>query len=581
MCGIIACAGSGVSKKLLDGLKALEYRGYDSAGIGVVGEKLVIVKTTGPVKGLANKKLPDGFAGVAHTRWATHGSVTLENTHPFTDCKGELCIAHNGTIENYKELRAELENRGHVFKSSTDSEVIAHLLEEEPSLEKGMLKAMKELRGCYAVAIVRKGFNGIAGFRKGAPLAVAVTGREAFMASDPSAIPCEKAARLPDECCVLCKPGRCKAFNEEGEVSLKWFLNAFKPGGESEEPFMKKEIEEQPAMLWRNQSLDVKPLLESVLGKERVLMTACGSSWHACTYAQYLLESALRVKCRAEHASEFRYRSPVIEGRDLLLAVSQSGETMDTLEALRLARGVCETACVVNAPGSSLWEEADLKVGMGAGVEVGVASTKAFLAELWVFASLALEGCRQGLVSDPFLVEEAEALPARVEEALNTSKAAEDLARLFLDKGFNNALFLGRGLNYPVALEGALKLKEVSYIHAEGYPAAEMKHGPIALVDPEMPVVFVATGQDLLFEKVLLNMEEVKSRKGFVVTITDSEDERVKSLSNFLIKVPKTHPFLAPLVNVVPLQWLSYHAATLKGLNVDKPRNLAKSVTVE
>jgi glucosamine--fructose-6-phosphate aminotransferase (isomerizing) len=608
MCGIVGYLGPKKAVPILiEGLRRLEYRGYDSAGIAVIeGKSIVIEKTKGKVQALANliaQKEYSGIVGIAHTRWATHGVPNNVNAHPHADCRGDIVIVHNGIIENFIALKTYLEGKGHVFSSDTDTEVIAHLIEETYNgrLFDTLALALAKVEGTYGLAILsKKEPDRLFAARKGSPLVIGKGKDEYFIASDVAAILryTNEIVYLEDGEVVEVRPdGFSVKSADNEEVSKKieqisWSLNMIEKGGYDH--FMLKEIFEQATSL-RNAMrgrlnfeegtarLDgLLPHIDDLKDARRIIITSCGTSWHAALIGEYLIEELAGVPVEVEYASEFRYRSPVINPKDIVLVISQSGETADTLGALKEAKrkgaivlGIC------NVVGSTIARETHAGVYIHAGPEIGVASTKAFTCQVLVLTMLALMLGRMRnlpLERGRRIVEAIREIPNLVQGVLDKSEELKGIAANISAR--NNALYLGRGYNFPVALEGALKLKEISYIHAEGYPAAEMKHGPIALIDANMPVIVIAT-RDPIYEKIMSNIAEIKARNGSVLSIVTEGDTSIKSLSDMVFEVPETMPFLAPIINVIPLQLLAYHAAVKRGCNVDQPRNLAKSVTVE
>ncbi len=608
MCGIVGYIGKNRAVPvLIDGLKRLEYRGYDSAGLAFFENSgLIIKKTKGKVRDLEEllkNSSYSGTAGIAHTRWATHGVPNRINAHPHTDCSGEITIVHNGIIENYSALKKYLENRGHVFKSDTDTEVIAHLIEENysGSLFDTLPAALAEVEGTYGLAVIsKKEPDRIFAARKGSPLLIGKGKDEFFIASDVAAIlryTNEIIYIEDDEIVELKRDGFSVKSTSNKKVSKKvqqisWNLDMIEKEGFPH--FMLKEIFEQKTSL-RNTlrgrlnheegTVRLDGLLEytnQLKNSSRIIITACGTSWHSALIGEYLIEELAGIAVEVEYASEFRYRSPIINEGDIVFVISQSGETADTLGAMKEAKrkgaivlGIC------NVVGSTIARESDAGVYIHAGPEIGVASTKAFTSQVLVLAMIALMLGRMKNLPLESGIKIAKALgeiPDLVERVLKKDKEIKEIA-LSLSK-HSNALYLGRGYNFPVALEGALKLKEISYIHAEGYPAAEMKHGPIALIDKNMPVIVIAT-KDAVYEKIMSNIAEIKARNGSVISIVTRGDEKIKELSDGIFEVPETMTFLSPIVNVIPLQLLAYHVAMERGCDVDQPRNLAKSVTVE
>lgn len=611
MCGIVAYVGHReASDVIIKGLKRLEYRGYDSAGIALINGGLNIYKRKGKVSELENhvKGLSlHSTIGMGHTRWATHGEPNDANAHPHYSASGRLAIIHNGIIENYGALKQELINKGHQFKSDTDTEVFIHFIEdikdyENCSLEEAVRLALTKVVGAYAIVVMSiEEPRLLVAARKGSPLVVGVGDGEFFLASDATPIIeyTKEVIYLNDQEIVVIKDEELQ-IKDTANLPLTPYiqtidleLETIEKGGY--EHFMLKEIFEQPHSIGdcMRGRLDtrvgrlvlggLREYLNKLVNADRILIIACGTSWHAGLVAEYFFEEFCRIPVEVEYASEFRYRNPVIREGDVVIAISQSGETADTLAAIELAKargaiifGVC------NVVGSSIPRATHAGAYTHAGPEIGVASTKAFTAQLIVLNMIALIVAQQkGTVTEQKFHEmlvEMEQLPNKVEETLRVNSKVEEIAEVFKDA--RNFIYLGRGYNFPVALEGALKLKEISYIHAEGYPAAEMKHGPIALIDDEMPVVFIAT-RDSSYEKIVSNIQEVKARKGRVIAIVTEGDKLIPSMADFIIEVPEVHEALAPIISVVPLQLLSYHIAVMRGCNVDQPRNLAKSVTVE
>jgi len=608
VCGIVGYVGRRSARQILvEGLKRLEYRGYDSAGVALAnGRDILCVRAVGRIARLEEKlngRQPDGSTGIAHTRWATHGAPNEANAHPHRDCTGSLAVVHNGIIENYRRLKAELIGRGHTFRSDTDTEVIAHLIEEQLDGDfcEAVRAALKQLEGTYGLAVISGRFpRQLVVARNGSPLVVGVGDGEHIIASDVSAIiqHTRQIVYLEDnEIAVVTAAGMKTHTIDNRPVQKKieqvhWDLAAVEKAGYDH--FMQKEIHEQPesitnAMRGRLR-LDTS---EAVLGGlaahnkmlrrvRRIVITSCGTSYHAGLVGECMLEEFCRIPVEVEYASEFRYRDPVLEDGTVLMAISQSGETADTLAALREARrrGV-PTLGVCNVVGSTIPRQTDCGVYLHAGPEIGVASTKAFTSQLIVLYLITLYlGRRRGISSakGAEMIQALAEIPDRVRSILAREEEVLDIAHRYKDS--EHALYLGRGYNYPVALEGALKLKEISYIHAEGYPAAEMKHGPIALIDRNMPVVCIAT-RDGVYEKVISNIEEVAARGGQVIAIATEGDEQIAEKAEQVFYVPEVPPALSPLLTVIPLQLLAYHIAVLRGCDVDKPRNLAKSVTVE
>jgi glutamine---fructose-6-phosphate transaminase (isomerizing) len=608
MCGIVGYVGSKeAAPLLLDGLKRLEYRGYDSAGIATLcNGRFTIHKSAGKLSALLEKmagEKPPGSVGIAHTRWATHGPPTEQNAHPHTDCTGQIVAVHNGIFENFAERKADLKSRGHEFKSETDTEVFAHEVEEafRGDLFAAVQSATKKLTGAYAVLVSSSAEPGVlVTAREGPPIAVGLGQNENWVASDPVALVpwTREVVFLEDGDVARVDAKSVRIVDAEGHPlerdshHVLWDAVAAEKGGYRH--FMAKEIHEQPTAVAETfggkVSLETgeltlaSPLLEPdrVAKFDRVLLLACGTSWHAALIGKFLIEGMARLPVEVDYGSEFRYRSPVVDERTLTIGISQSGETADTVAALSEARRAgSPIAAIVNVPGSQMARMADSVLPTHAGPEIGVASTKAFTTQLAVLFLIAAKlresrGRAKGLTQ-----EERSALsglPAALQRALALEPEIERQARNFHDA--KNFLFLGRGLHYPIALEGALKLKEISYIHAEGYPAGEMKHGPIALVDESLPVVVLAP-HDAWREKTISNLREVKSREGISLVVTTRDDEEISSLADWSLVIPETIPELQPIVSVLPLQLLAYHMAVRRGCDVDQPRNLAKSVTVE
>ncbi len=610
MCGIIGYVGSrSCLPILLEGLKRLEYRGYDSAGIAVQENgHLKIVKAAGKIRVLESRldgARPEGCSGIAHTRWATHGEPNDLNAHPHTDGSSKLALVHNGIIENYQVLKSALETEGHRFRTQTDTEVLAHLIEKYLkrglNLERAVGAALRKVDGTYGIAVMYEGEPGtVIGARKGSPLVVGIADGEYFLASDVAPIVehTRQVVYLDDgEMAVLTPDGFHTATIAHEPVDkpvheVDWDLGQIEKGGYDH--FMLKEICEQPDSvrnslrghldlnegLARLGGLNMTP--EEMLKVQRVIILGCGTSWHSGLIGEYMIEEHARIPVEVEYASEFRYRNPVIEPGTLVLVISQSGETADTLAAMREAqRKGARALGIVNVVGSTIARESDGGVYLHAGPEIGVASTKAFTSQVTVLALLTLAFGRQRQMSRESGIElarELDTIPAKIQRIL---EGRDKIARIAQEYGrHNNFIYLGRGYNFPVALEGALKLKEISYIHAEGYPAAEMKHGPIALIDENMPVVFICT-RDSAYDKVVSNMMEVRARKGRIVAIATEGDEEVAGRADHVLYVPQTLPMLQPLLSVIPLQLLAYDVAVQRGCDVDQPRNLAKSVTVE
>lgn len=611
MCGIVAYLGPRQAQEvIIKGLKRLEYRGYDSAGIALMNGGLNVYKKKGKVSELeatlAGLDL-NSHIGMGHTRWATHGEPNDGNAHPHYSATKKLAIIHNGIIENYSSLKQELSSKGHVFHSDTDTEVFIHFIEdikdnENCPLDEAVRLALTKVVGAYAIVVMSlEDPNLLIAARKGSPLVLGIGKDEFFMASDATPIIeyTNEVIYLNDQEIAVIKDGKL-SIKDTSNLPLTPYvqivdmeLEAIEKAGF--EHFMLKEIFEQPrsimdCMRGRLDSASGRLILgglreyvNTLVNADRILIVACGTSWHAGLVAEYFFEETCRIPVEVEYASEFRYRNPIIREGDVVIAISQSGETADTLAAIELAKskgaiifGVC------NVVGSSIPRATHAGAYTHAGPEIGVASTKAFTAQLTVLYMIALiVAQKKGTITEQKFREilvEMENIPAKVEKTLKLNDQILEIAEAF--KYAENFLYLGRGYNFPVALEGALKLKEISYIHAEGYPAAEMKHGPIALIDEEMPVVFVAT-KDSSYEKIVSNIQEVKARKGKVISVVTEGDSLIRKMSEYVIEIPATIDPLMPLISVVPLQLLSYHIAVLRGCNVDQPRNLAKSVTVE
>jgi len=599
MCGIIGYIGEkDAGPILIKGLENLEYRGYDSAGLCVVGAGgLEMIKKKGKVIELKNSyefSGIDGKVGIAHTRWATHGEPTEVNAHPHLDSGGEIAVVHNGIIENYHSLRKLLKEEGFNFASETDSEVLAHLIKKFYSgdLEDAVVKALKLVEGAFGISVVHSNEEKIVAARRGSPLVLGVGDGEMFVASDVPAI-MEHTKRViylnDDEIASITKRNYL-IKNLDGEIrdknveEVKWDVEEIEKGGFKH--FMLKEIFEQPKSIenvLRGRVKDGRLTLTLNFDAreiEKVVLVGCGTSWHAALIGKHLIEKLARVPTEVDYASEFRYRNPLLDKKNLVVAISQSGETADTLAAVREAKSKgSKTIGLVNVVGSTIAREIGSGIYLHAGPEIGVASTKAFTSQVVALALLALHlRMGRGLGEDNGISKDLSEISSKVKEVFDNAGRIEEIARAF--KESKNFLYLGRGVNFPAALEGALKLKEISYIHAEGYPAAEMKHGPIALIDEEMPVVCICPKDDT-YDKVLSNMEEVRSRQGRIIAITNEDDEKVRALAEHVIVVPKTDELLSPIVNVIATQLLAYYVADLRGCDIDKPRNLAKSVTVE
>jgi glucosamine--fructose-6-phosphate aminotransferase (isomerizing) len=612
MCGIVAYVGHREAYPLIiKGLKRLEYRGYDSSGVALMnGNGLAVHKKKGKVAQLEaelSEKNTHATTGMGHTRWATHGEPNDINAHPHYSNDRKLAIIHNGIIENYATLKHKLRQKGHVFTSDTDSEVLIHFIEDVrketgQSLEAAVRLALHEVVGAYAIVIMSDEHPGqLIAARKGSPLVIGIGENEYFFASDATPIVeyTKDVVYLDEDAIAMVKDNELTILNPDNVPQVPYIqkleleLDAIEKGGY--EHFMLKEIFEQPRSIADSmrgrvradeahlQLGGLRNYLDKLADSKRIVIIGCGTSWHAGLVAEYLFEELARINVEVEYASEFRYRNPIIQENDIVIAISQSGETADTLAAIELAKskgaiifGVC------NVVGSSIARATHAGAYTHAGPEIGVASTKAFTAQVTVLTIMALAAAqRKGTISEELyrqLLIELENIPDKVEQVLQSAAKIKEIAFIFTYA--RNFIYLGRGLNFPVALEGALKLKEISYIHAEGYPAAEMKHGPIALIDEDMPVVFLAT-KDSSYDKIVSNIQEVKARKGRVIAIVTEGDTLIPTMVDFVIEIPKTHEMLMPLLSVIPLQLLSYYVAVMRGRNVDQPRNLAKSVTVE
>ena len=627
MCGIVAYVGNRRAYPILiKGLQRLEYRGYDSAGVGLINDKKIVTyKQAGKVSDLVEHigdSDTSGSIGIGHTRWATHGPPNQINSHPHSSSNSRFSLIHNGIIENYSSLKKVLEGKGHVFISDTDSEVLMHLIEDvydngnitienDPkwdsddnnSLFKAIRVALNEVIGAYAIVVLEEGNpDEFYAARKGSPLVIGIGNNEYFVASDASPI-----IEYTDKVIYL-NDGEVAKLNKNEEVIIKTILNeekspyiqkleqsleSIEKGGFDH--FMLKEIYEQPKSIIDTMRGRVNPKTNDVilggikdhesriLAADRIIIIACGTSWHAGLIGEYLIEDLARINVEVEYASEFRYKKPILTDKDIVIAISQSGETADTLAALEIAKehgaltlGIC------NVVGSSITRATSGGVYTHAGPEIGVASTKAFTSQVTVLTLLALRLSQLKKTVERenynFLIKELSEVPKKIEKLLKLNDSIREIAKVFKDA--SNFLYLGRGFNFPVALEGALKLKEISYIHAEGYPAAEMKHGPIALIDNEMPIVVIATRKGN-YEKVVSNIQEVKARGGRLIAIVTEGDIEVKEITDYCIEIPKCFREISPLLTIIPLQLLSYHIALMRNCNVDQPRNLAKSVTVE
>jgi glucosamine--fructose-6-phosphate aminotransferase (isomerizing) len=608
MCGIVGYTGNREAVPILmDGLRKLEYRGYDSAGIAVQEDGGIIFdKTAGKIYALEEKIRDKKFkavCGIAHTRWATHGEPTTANAHPHFDSHEKIAIVHNGIIENYRSLREYLQKHGHSFKTETDTEILVHLIEEyyEGNLLEAVRTALVFVEGTYGIAVISSDHPGeIIAARQGSPLVIGCGQGENFLASDVSA---------------LVRHTRQVVYLEEGEIAqitqdnfqistidrmtvspniqeIEWSLDAIEKGGFDH--FMLKEIFEQPEALSNairgrlnydegtSRLHGLKLQYDELLNINRVLFIACGTSWHAGLIGEYLIEDLARIPVEVEYASEFRYRSPILNNGTIVFAISQSGETADTLAALREAkRKGASVLGICNVVGSSIARETDGGIYIHAGPEIGVASTKAFTSQIMVIEMIGLLLARMrdmSIEKGRQIVSAIKNIPGQVEQILATSDKIKKIAEMYAES--NNFLYLGRGINFPAALEGALKMKEISYIHAEGYPAAEMKHGPIALIDENMPVVVIAL-KDQVYDKVMSNIQEIKARNGRILAIATEGDTDIAGMVDQVIYIPQVPYHLTPLLSIIPLQLLAYHTAVLRGCDVDQPRNLAKSVTVE
>ena len=610
MCGIVGYIGNkDAAPILLEGLKRLEYRGYDSAGVAVLTNgKITVEKQAGKISALEQSLAQNplsGKLGIAHTRWATHGVPNQTNAHPHTDTTGRIALIHNGIIENYQTIKTKLESNGYKFSTDTDTEALVNLISEYyqngNNLDEAVRAALSQVEGTYGIAVISKDDpNTLIAARRGSPLVIGMGENEFFVASDVSAIinHTKDVTYLDDnEIAVITRDKVTIKTIDNLEVDKKiekiaFDLDKIEKGGYDH--FMLKEIMEQPqtiedAMRGRLLSEEgtarlggIRHEMESLLYAPQILLSACGTSWHASLIGEYMLEEFARTPVEVEYASEFRYRDPIIERGAVMFVISQSGETADTLAAMKEAkRKGAKVFGICNVVGSTIARESDSGVYLHAGPEIGVASTKAFTSQVMVLSLLSLLMARMrnlGVSKGIDIVNEMKALPQKVEKILQTHELIKEIAKEYHQS--QNFLYLGRGYNFPVALEGALKLKEISYIHAEGYPAAEMKHGPIALIDENMPVVFIAT-KDSTYEKITSNIEEVKARSGRIIAIATEGDEEIKKRADHVIYIPPTLEFLTPILTIIPLQLLAYYIAILRGCDVDQPRNLAKSVTVE
>jgi glucosamine--fructose-6-phosphate aminotransferase (isomerizing) len=610
MCGIVGYIGERDARKIIiDGLKRLEYRGYDSAGVAFFSDhKLLVEKTVGNVSKLDSivSGMPTSRVGIGHTRWATHGEPTKANAHPHIDCTGSIALIHNGIVENHTTLRTKLVSLGHKFNSETDTEVLVHLIEEflksTNDLELSVMKALREVDGTFGIVVMSLLHpDKLVVARRGSPLVVGIGTNENLVASDAAALVnhTRKVVYLQDnDVATLWRNDlSVRTLHDEPVIreteQITFDIEEIEKGGYQH--FMLKEIHEQSETVMnavRGRIIEedgtaklggLADVSDVILKAKRFVFTACGTSWHAALVGKYIIEQCARIPVEVDYASEFRYRSPVLMHGDVVWAISQSGETADTLAALRQAKhdGI-PTFGIVNVVGSTIAREADAGVYIHAGPEIGVASTKAFTSQLVVLNLLNLYIARmKGMMDESrgrSLAREILELPQKIKQIMSKADELEKIADEF--RNARNFLYLGRGVNFPVALEGALKLKEISYIHAEGYPAAEMKHGPIALIDENMPVVFIAL-RDSTYDKVLSNIQEVRARKGRVIAVSNTPDAKLRELAEHIVEIPETSEVLSPILSVIPLQLLAYYIAVKRGCNVDQPRNLAKSVTVE
>jgi len=612
MCGIVGYVGKrNATPIIIEGIKRLEYRGYDSSGIAIIDKEhnLKVFKESGKIIEL-ERALPSpdetyGKIGVAHTRWATHGEPTQINAHPHTDCHHKFALVHNGIIENYKALKNKLESEGHKFESETDTEILVHLIEHFAHTEKNLTLAVQEalklVEGTFGIAVINSDNpRMMIAARKGSPLILGIGKDEFFVTSDANAIliHTKRVIYLQDNEIVTINNNDFEIITLDNQIvqakisEIHWDVSSIEKGDYKH--FMQKEIFEQPTSIenaFRGRLVDKLSTIRlgglEMTGEElrrikKLQIIACGTSWHAGLIGKHIIENLAHIPVEVEYASEYRYRNPIIMEDTLVFVISQSGETADTLAALReaQAKGV-RVLGITNTIGSTIARESDGGVYIHAGTEIGVASTKAFTSQVTILTLLAVLLGRMRYLNPSFgasFIKEIKTIPNKVQQILDKDEQIKKIAKTITDSA--NALYLGRGVNFPVALEGALKLKEISYIHAEGYPAAEMKHGPIALIDKNMPVVTIAL-KDPIYDKVISNLQEVKARKGRIITIATEGDDEVKSFSENVIYIPETFHTLQPLLSVIPLQLLAYHVADLRGYDVDQPRNLAKSVTVE
>lgn len=610
MCGIVGYIGHKNSLPiLLEGLRRLEYRGYDSAGVALVPDhRLVIHKKAGKVADLVKEIGNNGGSaplGIGHTRWATHGEPNDLNAHPHWDCNSEIAIIHNGIIENYATIKTKLQQEGHIIRTVTDTEVLVHLIEEmykrSDDLFTAVRLALLEVEGAYGILVIStREPDKVIAARKGSPLVIGIGDNENLVASDAAALVdhTRQVVYLNDGevACLTRDSVTIKTIHDEEIIKqveeITFDLEQIEKGGF--EHFMLKEIHEQPQSICnslRGRLLvkegtaklgGLEPEMDKLLNASRFIITACGTSWHAALVGKYMIEQMAGIPVEVDYASEFRYRNPIVRSDDVMFVISQSGETADTLAALREGRSKGATPLgIVNVVGSTIARETTAGVYIHAGPEIGVASTKAFTSQLAVLSLIALLLARKkgmSLEQGQLLANDLMAVPEKVNRVLQNTEQIKYIAEEF--KNSQNFIYLGRGANFPTALEGALKLKEISYIHAEGYPAAEMKHGPIALIDENMPVVFIVP-KDAIYDKVLSNIQEVRARKGRIIAIANEDDDQIDKLAEFVIRVPRTFSYFGPIVNSIPLQLLAYYMAVARGCNVDQPRNLAKSVTVE
>lgn len=610
MCGIVGYIGEkNCVPIIIEGLKRLEYRGYDSAGIGIINHKeCKVLKTKGKVSDLEKliyAERPESQLGIGHTRWATHGEPSMVNAHPHVNEDNTLFLIHNGIIENYVSLKNGLIKEGYKFKSETDTEVLAHLIDHYLKLKHSLFQAVRyalnEVEGTYGIVVIYKGEpDKMVAARKGSPLVLGIGQNENFVASDVNALIAhtKQVVYLEDGEIAEIYKDRFNTKTIADETIIKEIhqvdmgIDEITKGGYPH--FMLKEIMDQPESLYnsmRGRMIydegisklgGLQGFEDRLINSNRIIICACGTSWHAGLVGEYMLEQYAEIPTEVDYASEFRYRHPIIDKNDTVIFISQSGETADTLAALKEAKkkgALCLGVC--NVVGSSIARDSDTGVYIHAGPEIGVASTKAFTSQLIVLSLITLLAARRknlSLFEGQEIIKELQSIPKKVESILKQNELIKEVSTKYSDS--RNFLYLGRGYNFPVALEGALKLKEISYIHAEGYPAAEMKHGPIALIDENMPVVFIAT-QDAVYDKVVSNIQEVRARKGRILAIVNDDDTQIEQMVDHVIRVPRTHNMLTPILTVIPLQLIAYHIAVKKGLNVDQPRNLAKSVTVE